>query len=60
MQEMSSTIRAIAETCIATLSGVEALPHKIKGVAFEERLQKDEVQSGASHSNVCRTNFTLL
>ena len=49
MQEMSSTVRAVAESCVAKVSGVEALPHNLKEVAFEENLHKDEVRSEASH-----------
>ena len=52
MQEMTSTIRAVAEFCVATISGVEALPHNLKEVVFEERLQQDEVQSEASRLGV--------
>ena len=63
MQEMSSTVRAVAESCVAKVSGVEALPHNLEEVAFEENLQKDEVRSEASHRHryfvVWRLNCTL-
>ena len=43
MQEISSTIRAIAETCVATVIGFQPLLDVPKGVVSEDDLQKDEV-----------------
>ena len=43
MQELSTTIRAVAEYCIETISGLQALPDVSKEVAFEDQLQTNEV-----------------
>lgn len=43
MQELSATIRAVAENYVETISGLQALSDVPKGVAFEDHSQMDEV-----------------